>query len=372
MRYGDGVDTLYRRPLPDHTIAFASDAGRAVFAEALATGGLGGYFALAEQYHTQSDPAFCGLGSLVVALNALAIDPGRMWKGPWRWYSEELLDCCVSHERVRSEGIDLPTLACLARCNRADTVVHHPGADASSLRAAVQAATAGPGQVLIAAYDRATLGQTGSGHYSPIGGYHAARDLVLILDVARFKYPPHWVALERLDAAMRVPDPRTGQPRGWVALRRRPGAEHVSLTLACAGGSWRELAGRLRAALTAPLAVDATVDSVARSLAPLAGHCTLRRTDADDHGAAVDRAEAALRATEAHRIARAVAPAAADATAALLLLFARLHRGDGALAAALTRLADEAAADPALAAELDQLAAQSHALATLLDDGRAA
>jgi Phytochelatin synthase len=31
------------------------------------------------------------------------------------------------------------------------------------------------------------LGQTGSGHFSPIAGYHAATDSVLILDVARFK-----------------------------------------------------------------------------------------------------------------------------------------------------------------------------------------
>jgi hypothetical protein len=29
-----------------------------------------------------------------MVLNALAIDPQRIWKGPWRWFSEELLDCC--------------------------------------------------------------------------------------------------------------------------------------------------------------------------------------------------------------------------------------------------------------------------------------
>jgi glutathione gamma-glutamylcysteinyltransferase len=118
--------TRFLRPLPAEAIAFSSDEGRALFAEALAAGGLGGYFALAEQYHTQSEPAFCGLGSLVVALNALAIDPGRLWKGPWRWYSEELLDCCVSLDRVRDEGIDLDTWACLARCNHATAVVHRP------------------------------------------------------------------------------------------------------------------------------------------------------------------------------------------------------------------------------------------------------
>jgi Phytochelatin synthase len=69
--------TQYRRTLPSDAIAFSSSERRRLFAEASATGGLDGYFQLAEQFHTQSDPAFCGLGSLVVALNALAIDPER-------------------------------------------------------------------------------------------------------------------------------------------------------------------------------------------------------------------------------------------------------------------------------------------------------
>lgn len=56
--------------------------------------------------------------------------------------------------------------------------------------------------------------QTGTGHFSPIGGYHAGRDMVLILDVARFKYPPHWVPLTLLWEAMDTIDKATGQRRG--------------------------------------------------------------------------------------------------------------------------------------------------------------
>src|SRR5689334_8671053 len=130
--------TLYRRPLPSQAIAFSSPEGRQVFTEALATEGLDGYFPLAEQFHTQSDPAFCGLGSLVVALNALAIDPGRLWKGPWRWFAEDLLDCCVPLAEVRERGLDLDELACLARCNGAKVAVAHADvADASSWRSAI-------------------------------------------------------------------------------------------------------------------------------------------------------------------------------------------------------------------------------------------
>src|SRR5918995_530499 len=203
--------TLYRRPLPAEAIAFSSPEGRQVFAEALASDGLKGYFPLAEQFHTQSDPAFCGLGSLVVALNALAIDPERLWKGPWRWFTEDLLDCCVPLSNVRERGLDIDELACLARCNGAEVdVCHADAAVRSEWSAALDIAASGQG-VIVASYDRATLEQSGAGHFSPIGGYHRTRDLALILDVARFKYPPHWVSAERLWRAMAPIDPATGR-----------------------------------------------------------------------------------------------------------------------------------------------------------------
>ena len=222
--------TFYRRPLPEGLIAFASPLGRQVFQEALAQGGLQGWFALAEQFHTQSDPAFCGLGSLVVALNALEIDPGRIWKGPWRWYSEELLDCCLPLEEVRNQGVTMGELACLARCNGADARAWYAdGADVSALReAVVQAATSPRGPILIASYTRRVLGQTGDGHFSPVAGYHAERDLALLLDVARFKYPPHWVPLSLLHQAMTPADASTGRSRGWIMLDRN---QHASALL---------------------------------------------------------------------------------------------------------------------------------------------
>jgi glutathione gamma-glutamylcysteinyltransferase len=213
------MKTLYRRPLPADTIAFSSLEGRAVFAEALAAGGLDGYFRLAEQFHTQAEPAFCGLGTLVTALNALAIDPGRLWKGAWRWFAEDLLDCCVPLAEVRARGLNLDELSCLARCNGADVELQRADeVGLETFRAALHESARGE-SVLVAAYDRASLGQTGGGHFSPIGGYSALRDLALVLDVARFKYPPHWLATERLWQAMQSADPSTGRARGFMVLR---------------------------------------------------------------------------------------------------------------------------------------------------------
>ena len=42
----------------------------------------------------------------------------------------------------------------------------------------------------------------------------------LVLDTARFKYPPHWIPVELLYSAMTKADPATDQPRGWLLLRR--------------------------------------------------------------------------------------------------------------------------------------------------------
>ena len=225
--------TQHKQPLPDIAIAFSSREGRQIFAEAMESGGMEGYFPLAQQFHTQSEPTYCGLGSLVMALNALDIDPERRWKGVWRWFADDMLDCCLPLATIREQGLNIDQLACLARCNWAKvTLVRTDATTLNTWRAALGAA-AGGDAVMIASYDRAALGQTGSGHFSPIGGYHRARDLVLVLDVARFKYPPHWVPAKHLWEAMRAQDPTTGQPRGWVELRKDVRANTAGVNADC-------------------------------------------------------------------------------------------------------------------------------------------
>jgi glutathione gamma-glutamylcysteinyltransferase len=61
--------------------------GKAIFKEALADGSMECYFPLAEQFITQAEPETCGPTSLVMVLNSLNVDPGKQWKGIWRWYT---------------------------------------------------------------------------------------------------------------------------------------------------------------------------------------------------------------------------------------------------------------------------------------------
>ena len=44
----------------------------------------------------------------------------------WRWWSEELLDCCISLESAKKEGITLDEFVCLAKCQGVDTVKYRP------------------------------------------------------------------------------------------------------------------------------------------------------------------------------------------------------------------------------------------------------
>jgi glutathione gamma-glutamylcysteinyltransferase len=352
--------TLYRRPLPTEAIAFSSPDGRKVFAEALSVGGLEGYFRLAEQFHTQSDPAFCGLGSLVMALNALGIDPGRLWKGRWRWFSEELLDCCVPLAEVQKRGLDVEELACLARCNGVDVeLLRGDPTNLATFRAALAAAATGEG-VFVVSYDRSALGQSGSGHFSPVGGYHAARDLALILDVARFKYPPHWVAVEQLWKATHPIDPTTGRARGWLVLRPRAKGIALGFSVRCDGESWQGLAERLSAAV-AELSSATDVTSLAQAVVPLVAHLELRMPSAPAHREAVTRAQTALRDLPLHRqVVEAIGAERAEAATLLLLaiddILTPVQR------AALNQLTRAETDDAALAGELSNVRAQLAAL----------
>ena len=66
-------------------------------------------------------------------------------------------------------------------------------------------------RILVCCYDRYSLDQIGTGHFTPIGGYHPERDLVLVFDVSRYKYPLHWLPLESLWKSMKEIDPATGK-----------------------------------------------------------------------------------------------------------------------------------------------------------------
>lgn len=233
--------SFHKRPLPESLIALSCKEGKRIFQEALLSGGAESYFPLSEQFITQSEPSFCSLTSLAMVLNALNHDPKKTWKGVWRWISEETLqcefpaDCGHTLDKVKATGMNFSEFEALAKCHEVSIASYRASrlddkdGQCSGLEnfRAIVASTSQSSSAkafVVCNFSRPHLGQTGDGHFSPIGAYHKDRDLVLVLDVARFKYPPFWVSLRTLWEAMSELDAETGLPRGFFVISTRAAA----------------------------------------------------------------------------------------------------------------------------------------------------
>ncbi|KAG2216910.1 hypothetical protein INT45_001839 [Circinella minor] len=214
----DLKNTFYQRQLPTTLVRFSSQDGKKLFRSAMEAGHAEGFFSLTGNFTTQSEPAYCGPSSLAMVLNALEVDPKTRWKGNWRWYSDELLECCSSKEEMKKNGITFDKFACLAKCH-SDVVVKR-GSDFTleEFKKDVENVTTRSDVFMVISFSRKTLGQTGDGHFSPIGAYNPETQMVLVLDTARYKYPSYWCPIETLYESMKPIDKETGRPRGYFLL----------------------------------------------------------------------------------------------------------------------------------------------------------
>ncbi|KAK3206919.1 hypothetical protein Dsin_020965 [Dipteronia sinensis] len=229
----------YRLVLHSPAIEFASSRGKQLFSEALEAGTMEGFFRLISYYQTQSDRGFCGHGTLNVLLNALEVDPERKQKGRCRWFVESMFHCCEPLSKLRVEGITFGKFACLAYCNGANVETFRtPDSSIDDFRRHVISCTSSENCHLISLYYRESVNQEGKGHFAPIGGYHSGTDMVLMLDVARYKYPPHWLPLTLVWKAMDTPDETTGLPRGFMIVSGLQKAPSIVYTLGCGHESW--------------------------------------------------------------------------------------------------------------------------------------
>ncbi|BAT97264.1 hypothetical protein VIGAN_09065600, partial [Vigna angularis var. angularis] len=61
-------------------------------------------------------------------------------------------------------------------------------------------------------------------------GYHVGKDMTLVLDVARFKYPPHWIPLKILWEGMNYVDEATRRILACIKASWKP---ELLYTLSC-------------------------------------------------------------------------------------------------------------------------------------------
>lgn len=183
------------------------------------------YFVLSAYAESEKFLTFCAIASMAAVLNSLDVErPADPVRYPYPYFTQENL-FILSNQKIRSfeevvtSGLDLAQIAgFLEHMSVTAHAVFAEEASVDEMRALIREALAAPQVRAIVNYDRAVLGQAGSGHVSPIGAYDAETDSVLVLDVARYKYPPVWIPMALLHKAMLSKDSASNRSRGIVVV----------------------------------------------------------------------------------------------------------------------------------------------------------
>ncbi len=194
------------------------------------------YFPISSVFVTQKNQAYCGVASIVRALNAMQTPaPTTPEYEPYHTFTQDnLLDdrteAVLPRAVLNRQGMTLDQLGQLLELHPLHAEVHHAtdqGLD--EFRKAAAEHLAIKNHFVIVNYLRKSMGQQVGGHISPLAAYDAKTDRFLILDGARYKYPPVWVKTSDLFGAMNTPDASNdNKTRGYVLISNPDGADSVS------------------------------------------------------------------------------------------------------------------------------------------------
>lgn len=185
------------------------------------------FLPLVAWFDTQANLAYCGVASAVMALNSLALPaPPVPSHGTYRFWTQTNLFTTPAAratggaEAVARRGMTLTQLAgLLAQPGLTVERWHGEQLSLPQLRGLLRQGLADPADRLLVNYYRPAVGQQGGGHIAPLAAYDERSDRVLILDVARHRYPSVWVSTQALWQAIRTRDADSGLSRGLVRLR---------------------------------------------------------------------------------------------------------------------------------------------------------
>lgn len=186
------------------------------------------FFTLQLGWDAQINQGFCAVASSAAILNSLRplvdlpVDPIYA-PHPYATQVNLFNNDCVQEKVVHHNdtydglfhapgGLSLDQTKGLLECSLADgwkVTAHHVDpeiATVNKVRRDLEEALMNPFKRVIVNFDRRVLGQEGGGHFSPLGSYAKNEDAFLVMDVAKYKYPPVWVPAERLYSALATGD----------------------------------------------------------------------------------------------------------------------------------------------------------------------
>jgi hypothetical protein len=193
------------------------------------------FFLISSGMDAQINQAYCGAATAAAIINSLRFitKPGDGDDGvdlpidstydPYPYATQvDIFDNCTKDTVIKNTGggpgkdgiltppfgLNMAQVAALLEChlhstkNRNWTVttqyVDATHQTVGKLRFDLKNALQDPFSRVLVNYDRSEVGQNGGGHWSPVGSYSERQDMFLLLDVAKYKYPPTWIPTERL------------------------------------------------------------------------------------------------------------------------------------------------------------------------------
>jgi hypothetical protein len=220
-----GIARAQTLPLPQNLINLNSSQGSALLQDSEA---LQSYWPLSIQFVTQKNQAFCGVASIVMVLNALGIPaPTTPEFDPYKTFTQDNIftpatEKVLPQETLRKIGMTLNQIGGFIETYGVKAEVHHASdSSVEEFRTLAKEYLSTPDHHVIVNYLRKSIGQEKGGHISPLAAYDAETDRFLLLDVARYKYPPVWISAAELFAAMNTTDSdNQNRTRGFVLLRK--------------------------------------------------------------------------------------------------------------------------------------------------------
>jgi len=207
-------------PLAEGLIPIASSSGQALLSEKRY---IADYERLTQNFESQSRPAFCGVASSVVVLNALRSAGPRVTQAT---FFTDAASKVRGSLQVTFAGMSLAQLGGLLHAHGlAVTLFYASDIPVDAFRSIARENLRTSGDFVLVNYQRAVLGQGKIGHISPLAAYNASTDRFLILDVAAYKYPPVWVSTAALWNAMNTLDSSSDRTRGFILVKNGDASE---------------------------------------------------------------------------------------------------------------------------------------------------
>lgn len=188
------------------------------------------YVALTSHFVTQKNPAFCGVATMTMVLNALQIPAPLAPEWRRNYFTQDNLlnpatEAIIPRTTIARQGMTLAELAgAFESYPVAAEIYYGSDVDLATFRRVLVQNLSEPGNFVAINYLRRAIAQERGGHISPLAAYDADTDRFLILDVSRYKYPPVWVEARTLWQAIRTTDSVSGKTRGFLTIAPIPSA----------------------------------------------------------------------------------------------------------------------------------------------------